>query len=47
MDIVVGIFFVYDEKRWMVERIDGDDVTASNSDDLVICIKESLITDVI
>jgi len=47
VDLVVGTLFVYDEKRWMVEGIDGDDVTASNSDDLVICINTSLITVVI
>ena len=38
VDLAVGTLFVYDEKRWMVEGIDGDDVTASNSDDVVICI---------
>ena len=30
-----------------MEGIDGGDVTASNSDDVVICIKKCLITDVI
>ena len=39
VDLVVGTLFVYDEKRWMVEGIDGDNVTASNSDDVVICLK--------
>ena len=43
VDLVVENLFVYDEKRWMVEGIDGDDVTASNSDDVVICIKKCLI----
>ena len=43
VDLVVGTLFVYDKKRWMVEGIDGDDVTASNSDDIVICIKKCLI----
>jgi len=36
VDLVVGTLFLYDDKRWMVEEIDGDDVTASNNDDVVI-----------
>lgn len=31
-------FILYDDKKWMVEGIDGDDATTSNTDNVVICL---------
>lgn len=47
VDLVFGTLFLYVDKKWMVEGIDEDDVTASNTDDDMICLKKTLIIDAI
>ena len=44
INIVVGTLFLYEDKRWMVEGINGDDVTASNNEDDAICLKKACVT---
>ena len=39
-ELEVGIEFVHDGRRWMMEAIDGTIITASNSDDEVISIEK-------
>ena len=47
INLVVGTYFLYENERWMVEEISGEDVHASNSDDVMICLKKSIINNVI
>lgn len=39
VDLAVRTLFVYNDKRYNVERIDEDNVTTSNIEDVVVCIK--------
>ena len=46
-DLEVGTEFQHDGRLWMVEALDGNIITASNSDDDVIRIDKHLITNLI
>ena len=43
-DMDVGMEFMRDGQRWMVEDISNDMVTASNCFDEIICLNKTLIT---
>ena len=45
--LVVGTYFLHHNERWMVEEIIGENVHASNTDDVMICLKKCLINNVI
>ena len=44
IDIDVGMEFVHNGQRMMIEEINGDMVTASNSDDEILCLHKNDIT---
>ena len=46
-DLEVGTEFQHDGRLWMVEALDGNIITISNSDDDVITIDKNLITNLI
>ena len=46
-ELELGIEFEYDGRMWMVEAIDGNIITASNSDDDVINISKNSISNLI
>ena len=43
INLVAGTYFLYENERWMVEEISGEDVHASNTDDVMICLKNVLL----
>jgi len=44
VEVEVGMEFMRDGRKWMIEEINCSMVTASNLDDEVICLNKSLVT---